>query len=101
MSTKFKKKVEDFTCEKCGKEVKGNGYTNHCPYCLWSKHVDNNPGDRASTCGGLMEPTNLVQEKMEFILTNRCVVCGYTKRNRMNTKDNFDIAFEIVRKKKV
>ena len=43
----FTRKVEDFTCEHCGREVHGNGYTNHCPHCLHSKHVDVNPGDRA------------------------------------------------------
>jgi hypothetical protein len=98
MSLKFQKKVEDFTCEHCGKEVKGNGFTNHCPACLWSKHVDINPGDRASTCGGMMEPTYCVQEKDLFILTNKCVVCGYTKRNRLVAEDNIDIAFDVVAK---
>lgn len=42
----FTKTVEDFICAHCGTHVRGNGYTNHCPECLWSKHVDNNPGDR-------------------------------------------------------
>jgi len=50
---KFQKKKEDFKCEKCGREVIGTGYTNHCPDCLWSKHVDVNPGDRQSKCLGL------------------------------------------------
>ena len=53
---RFNRRIEDFTCEHCGTEVHGNGYTNHCPNCLWSKHVDINPGDRAADCGGLMEP---------------------------------------------
>ncbi|MBR6751902.1 MAG: RNHCP domain-containing protein, partial [Alphaproteobacteria bacterium] len=44
----FVKRVENFTCAHCGAEVFGNGYTNHCPKCLWSRHVDNNPGDRMS-----------------------------------------------------
>ena len=56
MSATFIRKTEDFVCENCGQEVKGNGYTNHCPRCLYSKHVDINPGDRASDCGGLMKP---------------------------------------------
>ena len=33
----FTKKIEDFTCDHCGYNVKGKGYTNHCPKCLWSK----------------------------------------------------------------
>ncbi|WDF05905.1 RNHCP domain-containing protein [Shouchella hunanensis] len=37
--------------------TRANGsYRNHCPFCLYSKHQDIIPGDRASTCGGLMEP---------------------------------------------
>ena len=98
MSLKFQKKVEDFTCEHCGKEVRGNGFTNHCPSCLWSKHVDINPGDRASACGGMMEPTYCVQEKDLFLLTHKCVECGYSKRNRLAPEDNVDIAFDIVEK---
>jgi len=27
---KFQRNKEDFICEKCGLEVEGNGYTNHC-----------------------------------------------------------------------
>lgn len=49
---KFQRQIEDFVCEKCGKEVKGDGYTDHCPRCLRSKHVDVNPGDRRSKCNG-------------------------------------------------
>ena len=39
-----------------GKKVEPLGYTsrNHCPFCLWSLHVDENPGDRACECGGEM-----------------------------------------------
>ncbi|MST04461.1 MAG: RNHCP domain-containing protein [Candidatus Pacebacteria bacterium] len=55
----FIKVKEDFVCENCKTEVKGNGYTNHCPVCLYSKHVDVDPGDRLSKCGGLMKPMGL------------------------------------------
>ncbi|HCR42265.1 TPA: hypothetical protein DIV45_02815, partial [Patescibacteria group bacterium] len=36
----FIRTKEDFTCENCGHRVKGSGYTNHCPKCLYSQHVD-------------------------------------------------------------
>ncbi|MEA1909889.1 MAG: RNHCP domain-containing protein, partial [Patescibacteria group bacterium] len=52
----FIKTTEDFTCEHCGYNVKGTGYTNHCPKCLYSKHVDDVPGDRKNKCNGLMAP---------------------------------------------
>ena len=59
MTKKFQRTKEDFTCEKCGLVVKGSGYTNHCSRCLWSKHVDVNPGDRQTTCQGFMEPVGV------------------------------------------
>ena len=61
MTKKFQRTKEDFTCEKCNLVVNGSGYTNHCPRCLWSKHVDVNPGDRQATCQGFMEPVCLVR----------------------------------------
>jgi len=63
----FQKKKEDFICEKCGFVNVGDGYTNHCQKCLWSKHVDINPGDRAEKCQGLMEPINLVNNSDVFL----------------------------------
>ena len=54
----FTKNDASFVCAHCGKEVKPLGYSsrNHCPFCLWSLHVDNNPGDRENTCRAPMEP---------------------------------------------
>ena len=48
MAGNFTEIDEAFVCENCGKEVKKLGYScrNHCPECLYSKHVDKNPGDR-------------------------------------------------------
>lgn len=90
MSTTFQKRVEDFVCEHCKADVKGNGFTNHCPVCLWSKHVDNHPGDRAAVCGGLMKPIRVDLEKQEYILTHECVKCGHSKRNKISEDDDFD-----------
>lgn len=57
-SKRFSKNDSGFVCAHCGKKVEPLGYTsrNHCPFCLWSLHVDENPGDRACECGGEMEP---------------------------------------------
>ncbi|MFH0854322.1 MAG: RNHCP domain-containing protein [bacterium] len=90
MSSKFKRCKEDFVCGKCGAKIKGNGYTNHCPRCLWSKHVDINPGDRLAGCGGLMEPIKIESEGKEFIITHKCKKCGYEKRNKISADDNLD-----------
>ena len=89
MSQNFQKKIEDFKCENCGTKVKGNGYTNHCPKCLFSKHVDINPGDREETCGGLMEPVGLELEKGKYIIRHRCIKCGFERNN--HAADNDDI----------
>ena len=90
MKRKFQRKIEDFVCENCNTKVTGNGYTNHCPVCLWSKHVDINPGDRECDCGGLMEPLSLENKNSEQIIVHRCVKCGYQKKNKTSEDDNFE-----------
>jgi rubrerythrin len=87
---RFQKRVEDFICEKCGNEVKGNGYTDHCPECLWSKHVDINPGDRKSRCGGLMEPIGAEFKSNGYTVYYRCAKCGFKHRVKSAPKDNFE-----------
>jgi hypothetical protein len=86
----FQKKVEDFTCLHCGAFVKGNGYTNHCPRCLWAMHVDINPGDRQNPCQGMMEPISLEPHGQEYILIHKCQKCGAIKRNKTSTADDFE-----------
>ena len=55
---KFNMIDEQFICEHCNKNVDKLNYSarDHCPYCLYSKHVDINPGDRNNTCQGLLKP---------------------------------------------
>ena len=59
--SKFTEIDEEFICDKYRKKVPKLGYScrNHCPYCLHSKHVDINPGDRAEQCHGDLEPIGL------------------------------------------
>lgn len=97
-SLKFQKNKEDFVCEKCGVSALGSGYTNHCPACLWSKHVDIMPGDRLADCGGLMEPVFVEHERQEYILTHNCLKCGHKKRNKINDNDNFDVVVALAKK---
>ena len=51
---------DTFICKVCGRTVvpenAGSGHRNHCPNCLASLHLDIEPGDRESDCGGIMEP---------------------------------------------
>jgi len=85
----MKKTVEDFTCEKCGTSVIGNGYTNHCPACLWSKHVDDVPGDRAHECGGMMRPTGVEVKHGEAVrVIHKCEKCGFVRPAPVLAEDN-------------
>jgi len=96
MNKKFQKKKEDFKCENCGFFVEGNGYTNHCPNCLWSKHVDVNPGDRSADCQGLMKPTILEMKKRgEHVIVHSCVKCGHVKKNRRADNDDYEVLLKI------
>jgi len=92
----FIRQTEDFTCEHCGAEVTGSGYTNHCPHCLWSKHVDNTPGDRANTCCGLMEPTTIEVTGDTYDIVHRCTKCGVTKRNKVADNDDRKVMAAIL-----
>lgn len=91
----FQRTIEDFVCENCDLQVKGNGYTNHCPRCLWSKHVDINPGDRMAKCGGMMEPIAIESKDGGYIIVHRCVKCGYEKRNKKSEEDNFEAILKL------
>ena len=94
---KFQRKIEDFTCEHCGQAVSGTGFTNHCTACLWSKHVDVNPGDRAEACGGLMEPIAVAQKKGSYRIQFRCVKCKSERWNKAAPEDDFEMLLQIAR----
>ena len=85
----FTRRKEDFTCGICGEQVHGNGYTNHCPKCLASKHVDDkNPGDRASICHGMMEPVGFeIRHGKEYVI-QKCEKCGHTRPNKVAPEDS-------------
>ncbi len=91
----FIRKTEDFVCEHCGFSVEGNGYTNHCTQCLYSKHVDINPGDRLNTCRGLMKPIGIEKKGKEYVIKHKCVKCGLEKPNKAVKEDNFDMIVQI------
>ena len=64
------------------------GYRNHCPACLWSRHLDTRPGDRAEACGGLMQPVALdLRAAKGQVITHRCVRCGAMRKNRAAPDD--------------
>lgn len=84
---------ESFTCKVCGAlvvpEGAGSQHRNHCPKCLSSVHVDNEPGDRASLCKGIMEPIGVwVRKNGEWAIIHRCRTCGVLSSNRIAADDN-------------
>lgn len=93
----FSKKEEDFVCDKCKSAVKGNGYTNHCPICLYSKHVDVRPGDRLATCGGLMKPIRVEGTEKEYRILHRCLVCKHEKINKTAPEDHIEALVAIIK----
>jgi len=74
----------------------GDGYTNHCPKCLWSRHVDINPGDREEKCGGLMKPVGVEIESKGHTIIHHCIKCGVTKKNKVAKRDNFDTVVKLI-----
>lgn len=83
---------EYFICENCKKEVFPLGYTarDHCPYCLYSKHVDINPGDRNNTCLGLLEPIGIEKFKNTYKIVYKCQSCCNLHKNIMADDDDMD-----------
>ncbi len=89
-----------FTCQACGKPVPpplyGTRQRNHCPHCLASVHADAAPGDRASTCRGLMDPISVwVRRDGEWAIIHRCRCCGTLHSNRIAGDDNLILLLSI------
>lgn len=78
----------------------GTSHRNHCPFCLWSLHVDDiTPGDRRSTCHGEMEPIGLSYKhegldkygnvkQGELMIIHVCSLCGKININRIAGDDD-------------
>ncbi len=96
---------DGFFCVHCNQwiplaESVGTKNRNHCPFCLWSKHVDlEESGDRNSNCEGMMEPIGLVfknegfdkfgNKKIgELMLVHECQKCGRVSINRIAGDDD-------------
>ncbi|MFH1412726.1 MAG: RNHCP domain-containing protein [bacterium] len=92
---KFQRTKENFKCKRCGAKINGNGYTNHCPHCLWSRHVDINPGDRNENCHGIMEPMTVEQNGQDYYIIHQCQRCGIVRRNKISKEDDFDQVIKL------
>jgi len=95
----------DFRCGHCHNLVSaahtfsGVNNRNHCPYCLWSCHLDLFvAGDRLSACKGQMKPIGLTMKKSrnkyqlekrgELMLIHECIECRTLSINRIAADDD-------------
>ena len=103
MSRKFEN--TGFICAHCGADVKpltNGSYRNHCPYCLYSQHVDNMPGDRADDCHGMMEPVRVIRHSRKgWQIVHRCLKCGAERVNKIaentDAPDNFELILDLIK----
>jgi len=103
-----------FKCLQCNTFVKADKYysgvnnRNHCPICLWSRHMDLNvPGDRKSDCQSRMQPIGLTMKQThkrygqnnfgELMLVHKCTGCGKYSINRVAADDEALVVFQIYR----
>src|SRR5512132_919452 len=95
----------DFKCGHCQVLVSsahflsGVNNRNHCPYCLWSCHLDLwAAGDRLSACKAPMKPIGLTLKRIrnryprelrgELMLIHECVDCKTLSINRIAADDD-------------
>lgn len=88
---------EKFKCMNCGMEVDTLNYTarDHCPRCLYSRHVDVMPGDRQNKCMGLMMPIGIEKYKNTYKIIYKCLSCGEVHKNIMAQDDDYDMIVNL------
>lgn len=92
---------EFFQCKHCRRFVcpppGGGRHRNHCPFCLYSRHVDDRKsGDRMSTCGSVMGPIGYFQRPNgEYVIVHSCLGCGFERFNRIAADDDFDLVLSL------
>ena len=88
---------EKFKCMNCGMEVDTLNYTarDHCPRCLYSRHVDVMPGDRQNKCMGLMMPIGMEKYKNTYKIIYKCLSCVEVHKNIMAQDDDYDMIVKL------
>ncbi len=85
MEKRFTHINDTFDCAVCLKKIKPHPSScrNHCPFCLSSLHLDINPGDRASSCKGVMKAVSYkIHSKKGLMIHHKCTKCHVVKINR-------------------
>jgi len=106
-----------FTCEHCNSWVSkdqfiGTHFRNHCPFCLYSKHLDiKKSGDRHSSCHDLMKPIGLTfkhegidkyghPRQGELMLIHQCLECNDFSINRLAADDQAEMVMLVFKESK-
>lgn len=88
-------------CVHCGAgvvPVTNGSVRNHCPFCLWSLHVDDSkPGDRRSSCRSPMKPIDLLKNKKGWQVLHRCTTCHKQQANIVATDTVQDDMAALIR----
>ena len=94
---RFTVRNEAFTCDHCGHEVQPLSYSSrdHCPICLYSKHVDINPGDRNNDCKGMLIPKKIEKFKGTFKIIYQCEKCKEMHKNIIANDDDMNEIIEL------
>lgn len=94
---KFNMIDEGFVCDNCDNVINPLEYSarDHCPYCLFSKHLDILPGDRKNECQGLMKPVGVEKYKDSYKIVYKCIKCGEMHRNIMANDDDFNLIINL------
>ncbi len=97
---KFQKNNQSFTCEFCGKLVPlhPKSSRDHCCFCLYSKHVDINPGDRLNGCKGLLKPIGIRSVNSKTQIVYQCSKCLTKVFNIVAEDDNKELLNELFTK---
>lgn len=96
----FIMKNESFSCENCNKEIMKHpswSARNHCPHCLYSKHLDKDfPWDRASECHALMKPVWKDHKKNKgWMVIHECIICWKKIPNKLAEDDNLELFWKL------
>ena len=95
----FLKNDQSFICKHCGSQVEKLGYTSrdHCNKCLYSLHVDIEPGDRQNECKGLLKPINVLNTGKKMQIEYVCTKCVKNVKNIVAKDDDEKVILNIVK----
>lgn len=95
----FTKNDESFVCLNCNKKVEKLKYTSrdHCNHCLYSIHIDIEPGDRLNECKGMLIPINVLStSKKGLVIEYRCSKCKEVVNNIAAEDDNNEMIYKVI-----